>query len=359
MVSFLSPFYNYFFMLVLLLGMSIAILFNRSMDERTNTCFGCILLLVLVLMCAEYADSLLATLPAPSIFRYFTSALGYTLRPAFPVLLITILLRRRRTGLLLWAPVFVLTALCFTSGLTHLIFWFDARNYFMRGPLGYLPHYLSAFYLLLLVWLTFRLYRFLSVGEIFTVMYSVALCIAATLLESFTSLRFLLAGVILVSCVLYYIILCTQTYQCDVLTGLRNRGSCYADARRLKGRNGVILSVDLNGLKDLNDLQGHSAGDKALRALAQALQQKSGRHFRAYRVGGDEFLVIGKEQTLEAAGAFVSEVREELRRSGLSASFGCAAFCAKDSFDDICNEADACMYEDKKRYKHRRDPRDL
>ena len=84
----------------------------------------------------------------------------------------------------------------------------------------------------------------------------------------------------------------------DALTGVGNRRALERDAARAFAaarrhqRSLSIAAIDLDGLKALNDREGHAAGDDALRRLALTLAT----HLRAtdtvYRVGGDEFVLL-------------------------------------------------------------------
>lgn len=120
----------------------------------------------------------------------------------------------------------------------------------------------------------------------------------------------------------------------------------------------AVISIDLNGLKDINDSLGHSVGDISLQQVGNAMFDKGRKNFFPYRIGGDEFMALGKEQTAEAAKAYIKELCSALAAEGLSASFGYALYHPGDNFDDICNQADANMYDDKRRYKHRANLRD-
>ncbi|MGN0700598.1 MAG: diguanylate cyclase domain-containing protein [Oscillospiraceae bacterium] len=82
----------------------------------------------------------------------------------------------------------------------------------------------------------------------------------------------------------------------DELTGLYNRRAYdddIADAeRRGIGRNMTVVSVDVNGLKNINDTQGHAAGDELIQHAAKCMMRVFGVSGRAYRTGGDEFVAL-------------------------------------------------------------------
>lgn len=112
----------------------------------------------------------------------------------------------------------------------------------------------------------------------------------------------------------------------DGLTGLYNR--LYMDesiTRELfrQERNGQDLSVimmDLDHLKEINDIYGHAAGDSVLRALGQLLKQSVRASDLPCRYGGDEFALVMPETTLEIAHRRAEKIADLFRK--LSIPFG-------------------------------------
>jgi diguanylate cyclase (GGDEF)-like protein len=84
----------------------------------------------------------------------------------------------------------------------------------------------------------------------------------------------------------------------DPLTGLLNRRALERDLRRERaratryGRRFSLMVIDLDGLKQVNDSDGHLAGDLYLRSLATAMSGVLRSGDEAYRIGGDEFVVL-------------------------------------------------------------------
>lgn len=102
-----------------------------------------------------------------------------------------------------------------------------------------------------------------------------------------------------------------------------------------------------------NDTQGHQAGDAALCALAKCLSRVSGKKVRCYRVGGDEFAMLCREQSPEETRRMIAVIRASLAKTPYMAAFGCAAHEENGNFTEAFNRADSGMYKDKARYKHR------
>lgn len=79
----------------------------------------------------------------------------------------------------------------------------------------------------------------------------------------------------------------------DPLTGLPTSDQFTAHATRLlRARPALVVLIDLDRFKPLNDTRGHAAGDAALRAVAERLAAWSGPAGRVGRLGGDEFAAI-------------------------------------------------------------------
>ncbi len=342
-----------FFTLALAVGLSVFVLSSTSFEARINRCFIMLILVIVFLDIADMVDYRLSLFPSLNVVRYASSALGYTLRPATLAVVLAILFRRKSSNYALWIPIAIIFLLEATSYFTHLTFWFDVNNDFHRGVLCYIPHIISAVYMVVLIVSTIRMHKKMDLGEVLTIFYIAVLCGFSTYIESTQGAKFLLPAAMMVSCSLYYLFLYVQTYKRDALTELLNRRSFFLDAAKNAQTDFTVISIDMNGLKDINDTKGHQAGDVALRTIADTLVEISDKHDRVYRVGGDEFTVIVKSHNESDTLRFIQTAKAKLKESGYTASFGYAFYTANDNFDDVCNMADRNMYEDKNHYRHR------
>jgi diguanylate cyclase (GGDEF)-like protein len=143
----------------------------------------------------------------------------------------------------------------------------------------------------------------------------------------------------------------------DKLTGLYNRRLFEeqfeaAVARSLRTREELaLLVVDLDGLKRINDVSGHLAGDLALRTLADALTATIRATDVACRLGGDEFGVILPGSTAEDAVKIAERAQETLARIGqgqFSFSGGIARVTpGQSSAENVYRSADLAAYRAK------------
>ncbi len=155
----------------------------------------------------------------------------------------------------------------------------------------------------------------------------------------------------------------TELASRDALTGVKSKG-VFVEAElqwdeRIRTESDLAFGIamfDLNGLKEVNDTQGHAAGDTYIRS-ASAVICETFHHSPVYRIGGDEFTAILSGSDYEN--------REALRESFLAGNPERAA-CGKavvacgiaiyrpgedNRFQDVFERADAKMYENKKQIK--------
>lgn len=145
----------------------------------------------------------------------------------------------------------------------------------------------------------------------------------------------------------------------DVLTGLNNRHKFIRDIdkfqARSKGTMGIVY-LDVNGLKAVNDLRGHSAGDKLLQKTAELIKTVFHEE-NAYRIGGDEFVIICAGSNQEVFERQVFEIKNAfLLSTECNASVGSKWTEGPVDVRRLVMEADEAMYESKKRYYHNNQP---
>ncbi len=145
----------------------------------------------------------------------------------------------------------------------------------------------------------------------------------------------------------------------DPLTGLPNRrhmelhlGQELAAAQR--GRKLSVVLFDLDNFKQYNDTLGHLAGDEVLSAIGDVLSGETRAMNLVARYGGDEFLAVLSDTSLEGARHHAVRVAERVARHpalgprGISVSAGVATFSAEiDSMNELIRAADEDMYRSK------------
>jgi diguanylate cyclase (GGDEF)-like protein len=139
----------------------------------------------------------------------------------------------------------------------------------------------------------------------------------------------------------------------DELTGLFNRRGWdrlteREEARAARyGHGSAVFMMDVDGLKQKNDREGHAAGNDLLRRVAHCVRSVVREHDVAARLGGDEFAVLAVESDTDQARALQERLDREFVAAGVSVSIGIAH---RDYFGGIpaaVERADAAMYRAK------------
>lgn len=149
----------------------------------------------------------------------------------------------------------------------------------------------------------------------------------------------------------------------DGLTGVKNKRSYEqmetAVDELIKGGEAVPFAVavcDINGLKQVNDTQGHQAGDEYIKS-ACTLICNTFKHSPVFRIGGDEFAVILKGSDYDDREALLRHFDDEqdrhIRSGQVTVAVGIAEYAkGSDSrLRDVFERADEAMYENKKQFK--------
>ncbi len=139
----------------------------------------------------------------------------------------------------------------------------------------------------------------------------------------------------------------------DALTGVYNRRGWdrlmqAEDARcRRYGHCACVVAIDLDGLKRVNDNEGHAAGDRLIARAAKAIVAATRASDIVARVGGDEFAVLGVECEEAASRELRDRLRESLNAAGVAASIGLAQRIPAQGMQHAWREADQAMYRNK------------
>jgi diguanylate cyclase (GGDEF)-like protein len=130
----------------------------------------------------------------------------------------------------------------------------------------------------------------------------------------------------------------------DPLTAALSRHAFHAMS---KDMSGVVMMVDVDRLKAINDLEGHAAGDEAIRTVANAIRTRIRADDLLFRWGGDEFLVVMPQSPLDLVEQRFASLDGGITTphgKTLTVSWGASAFPSADKLDDAIREADQLMY---------------
>ena len=141
----------------------------------------------------------------------------------------------------------------------------------------------------------------------------------------------------------------------DELTNCYNRRAYEEDINKMNPEDAfVYISIDVNGLKTVNDTLGHAAGDELIQGAASCMKQCFGSYGKVYRIGGDEFvsIIFTEDNKLgEIQKDFDDTVHGWRGKIAEKMSVSCGYVLSKEkkweSVYEMAKTADARMYEDK------------
>ncbi len=156
----------------------------------------------------------------------------------------------------------------------------------------------------------------------------------------------------------------------DSLTGIYNRNGYNSIAVEMfeiakdENKGFFMLVGDMNNLKTINDTYGHIEGDESIKATANAIQSACDVNEKCFRIGGDEFIIIGAGEYTDASiREKLSKVEEHLKdhnqksgkpyRVSISLGYKYAPANSFDSIKDALASADEKMFANKQEYKSR------
>lgn len=137
----------------------------------------------------------------------------------------------------------------------------------------------------------------------------------------------------------------------DALTGLQNRNRYeYFCSHLQQGTDGLAcIYFDVNGLHELNNTQGHLAGDNMLKTIAKLIVEEFGDS-NTYRIGGDEFVAFRYERDENLVRGDLAKVTAAIEENGYHVACGLAMATPDKKLLTVIKTAEEEMYENKRKY---------
>lgn len=289
------------------------------------------------------------------------SIIGYILRPCFLIFFIKMNENNYhgKYSFLFWVPIILNAILFFLSyipGTEEVIFGYKEvgnKLEFIGGPLRYSSHAISFGYLCYLTYLSISNLRAKHIMQGIAILSCGFFILIAVIIESFFNHNGdveILNTTVMVSTLAYYLFLYRQSMQIDPLTGVFNRETYYRDVPLMVKTCTGIIQFDINGLKYINDNQGHFEGDRCIASIAINIQKSISKNMYAYRLGGDEFLVIVNHANEESILETVNKFKELVAKTPYHCSIGYAYKKNNESLEELEKIAEKNMYKDKNQF---------
>ena len=345
---------EYFFqnwILLLILGAFIVVLLITSFSNKKTTIRYLLLLAsIFLLSIVVFAEFYLQPVVENKTARLILMTIRYSATPFVLALVIMVLVKRQKY--FVFIPAALMLIVNIISIFTGIVFSINDSYELVRGPLGYFPFILCGLYMVfLIVLLIIRSNK--RIVEIAPIVFlSIALASGVAFPFIFGS-KFaqIFCTIIAASLFIYYVFTILELTKKDALTGVLNREAYYIETRRDYKDITAIVSLDMNGLKRINDTFGHAVGDEALVTLALCFTKATRTRQSVYRMGGDEFVIVCRKTSKEEVAELVERIKENVAETDYTCSIGYSYHEEGTiKLEDVLRESDKEMYADKNNF---------
>lgn len=338
--------------LVLILAAFAIILFTNIFLMKKSTIRMLILiLLVFALSIVVFAEFYITPSESNIMARKVLMAIRYSATPTIVALVLFALVRKLKP--FIFIPAGVLLIIDIISIFTPIVFDIKDVSTLVRGPLGYLPYIVAGLYLVFLVYILIKHSNKRAMEIVPIIFLSLAFITGVVFPFIFgADYAKIFCSIIGVALFIYYVFLILQLSKKDSLTGLLNRQSYYAETNHLQREVTAIISLDMNGLKIINDTYGHPAGDDALATIGTCFFKACKAKQSAYRMGGDEFVVVCVKTSEEEVKQLVERLKKYVGETKYTCSVGYSYNTdGTKTVEQMLKESDQAMYVMKEEYR--------
>ncbi len=342
-------------LILVLFAFAISLKMTVFLEKKTIRRMLVMILAVFLLSIAVFTEFRLADSGTYRGVRLTLMAIRYSSTPFLLAMVIFTLVKRFRW--FIFIPAIAMTAVDIVSIFNGVVFSIDASNELVRGPLGYFPYVMAGFYCVFLIYILYARSN-KTAAEMVPIAFFCFTFLSDLILPFVIGRDFsrFFCATVSIALFVYYVFSILQLTKKDALTGALNRQAYYADVADEPEEITALVSLDMNGLKIINDTEGHAAGDEALTVLAVCFTRALGRKQSLYRVGGDEFVIVCRRVTHLEVAQLVERIEKNVADTKYSCSIGYSySIDGTKPIDTLLKESDNMMYEEKARYHRARD----
>lgn len=318
--------------------------------------FVCVLTLIIINL--EIASIIFMKLKGPLIREVNTvvNMLGFALSPLVALrmaFLFDIRLIKYKARLAI--PIYIQASLCVASVFTGWIFSISSMNVYSRGPLFFLNPITSLYALIIFIIAHNQSSKEYDYDEKTYMHCLYAIVLLGNIVQIVFPNVLLIWSCVSICILLYYIFLRDLQLKYDPLTNLRNRMSFEKMMNQIQRVDRVGIAVlDLNDLKKVNDTLGHLEGDKVISKAGEIIRLSFQGIGITYRIGGDEFCVLCKQQDetrVEQSLKMLRILSNEFPGVSIAYGYWCYKKIEGKGIHETFARADRAMYENKRNMK--------
>jgi len=337
-------------LVLLLAAFSISLKTTVFLDGKTTRRMLILNVVVFLLSIVVFAEFYVVGIAKYRTMRTVLMAIRYSATPFIVAQILFALVKKLRW--FVFIPAIILAIVDVSSIWNGVVFKVLQDNTFERGPLGLLPFVMAGFYCAFLIYALFARCN-KTAAEIIPIVFFCVIFLSGLFFPFLLRRDYsqLFCMTIAIALFVYYVFSILQLTKKDSLTGVLNRQAYYSDVATDPEDITALVSLDMNGLKTINDTQGHAAGDEALSTLALCFWRSLKRRQSVYRVGGDEFVIVCRKTTHVEVAELVERIEKYVAETPYRCSIGYSyRFEGEKDLDTLLKESDNVMYEAKARF---------
>ena len=339
-------------LILVLLAFGISLLTTVFLDKKTIVRMFILIGAIFLLSIVVYIEFYLAD-PEHVKYKEIRNVLMAVRYSATPIIIAqTIFTLIKRQKLYIFIPAVLLVIVNIISIFTGIVASIDDANEIKRGPIWLLPYIMVGLYSVLLIYLLIMRSN-KRLMEIIPISFFAFALASGVILPFIYKAKYakIFCEIIGIALFAYYEFSILQLTKKDSLTGLLNRHAYYADVSNDPKSITALISIDMNGLKYINDNIGHTAGDEALATLAACFVRPLKTKQSGYRTGGDEFVIVCRKTSEEEVLDIVEKIKKYVAETPYHCAIGYSFnFEGNKSIHDLLTESDAMMYQEKEKY---------
>lgn len=355
-----------FFSIFMLVILYFTLRLRKEATGTSSKLFFKLLWMTVYLLILEILSWVFDRVPGQNILNYFFNFLFLFSTPLISSMLASYIdyhmfgsydrLRKRKFYI---HPFVVSSVLLIINFFKPIIFSVSSNNIYKRESLMILLPIISISLFLYLCYLAHKNSSHIHKEIVFVLLLYILMSVVTAFLQVFFFGIFIMWPMMAVTVMLTYIFLETISTSRDYLTGLLNRHRIddYLEYIIEQKKSFVLVMLDLNNFKSINDTYGHLSGDLALQAFSISLSTHFKKANVVGRYAGDEFILILEKANCTDIENSLKNVKYEMNRIYENGEIKfpitfCYGYLENDSnskleYEDIINIADQRMYKQK------------
>ena len=278
---------------IILLMVAFAILLKTTvfLEKKTIRRMYWLIGMIFLLSITVFLEFYYSDLNMYKELREVLMAIRYSATPIIISMVIYTLFTKSRWYI--FVPAILCAIINIISIFTGIVFSIGDDNTLQRGFLGYLPYIVVGLYSIFLVYILLKRSN-KQTTEIIPIIFLCFAFLSGLVLPFILEKKYsqIFCSIIVIALFVYYVFSILSLTKKDSLTGLFNRQAYYAATKENPKDITAFISIDMNGLKLINDTYGHTKGDEALVSISECFLKAAKAKQSIYRIGGDEFIII-------------------------------------------------------------------